>query len=184
MPKNQIIIQRSLIKRILIIIAIAMFIIPTAYFYEEVGSFEKFIFIAGILFLGIGGLIAIFCWRKPILIISEHGITAPLLRSEYFIEWSNIKNFMVEETFIGTSLIGVYFLGILVSKEEKIRDSSGKAVKLNTSTSLWSGGRFSWSGALVLAISLQYSIMKPEKIVEILKEFQTNYYKARKTARQ
>ena len=118
MPKNQIIIQRSLIKRILTIIALAMFIIPIAYFYEEAGSFEKFLFIAGILFLGIGGLIIIFSWRKPILIISEHGITAPLLRSEYFIEWSNIENFMVEERLIKAPM-SAYFLGILVSKEEK-----------------------------------------------------------------
>jgi hypothetical protein len=149
MEKNQVIIRRSWIGNMLFFVSCSAFVMAGLFVLEE----AKFIAIACILFFGIGGLLfIIFMSWKPVVTISEDGITIPRWWDEKFVEWSNVIEIILRKE---NSTIIIFY-----------DDGTGY-----TSQKLVING----NEAPALTINYSFSLVKYEKIMLALVKFYDKY---------
>jgi chorismate mutase len=163
--QKQVVIRRPLLGNILFAMICAAFVAGSIFLLNDDGGdpATRIVAIVAIIFFGIGGLAyLVFMARKPIVIVTDKGITVPHGRGKTFVPWENIQKFEVLELHVkGTTnkCIGVF-----------VRDAQDMVVAGNLSK-LISKSVTGWSEVPELLINPSFTFIKIEKIMDILQSF-------------
>ncbi|MCL2863901.1 MAG: hypothetical protein FWE25_00015 [Lachnospiraceae bacterium] len=124
--------------------------------------------IIGIAFFGGGGLLfVILMMRKPIVMISDKGITVPYGWGENFVTWENIAKIEVLEQAITNTAVQKY-IGIFVFDRQGI---TGAGKKSQTITKKVTG----WTNTPALLINLDFSFLNIQYITSVLQELHDKF---------
>ena len=162
--RNEVVIRRPLWGKLLFILMCAMLVFFSILRLQDG---DKVIGLGGIALFGGGGLIAvIFVIWKPIVVMSNEGITIPYRWKENFVSWRNIKKFEVLEQRIG--MMKQSYIGIFVFDTEEFA-VAGKFSKTITQKIT------NWREVPDFLIQCNFSFIKIEKVMGILQEFYDAY---------
>ena len=119
-------------------------------------------------FFGIGGLcFLIFAARKPVVIVSKEGLTVPHSRGQDFIRWQEVNRLevIVQEVARGNKQ---KYIGVFASDAANVRKADKTA---NGITKAVTG----WKHVPTALINLDFTGIKPEKLLGTLQAFQEQY---------
>jgi len=161
---QQVVIRRPLGKNILFILACAAFVGAGILILhvESEDAFYRLIAIIAIVFFGGGGLlhVALKMW-KPVIMISDKGITVPQWRGENVVPWENIKKIKVVTQYVGGR--NQKYIGIFVFDSKNIvgADKVSKGLRKI-------GANWTEMPAILLTPSFSFDI---KEVMGILQEF-------------
>jgi len=167
--QKQVVIRRSLWGNILFILICSAFVVYGVIWWQNEHILWKILSALTISLFGVGGLCYfIFVAWKPIVVISNEGITIPIAWFHTFIPWGNIDRFeQVEQKGID---ILVKEINIFVFDKKGICDKKGTTLK-HTEDYKKEGK----VPVMLTSLIFSFSFIKTKKAMELLQEFHGNY---------
>ena len=170
--EKQVVIRRSFLGNLVAVLGISAFTIIGLFMLQDDDAFYRLIGVLNIVFFGGGGLLyLILMMWKPIVIVSNEGITVPYGWGKNFIPWDNIDRFEVLEHMINAKLgkpTKQKYVGVFVFDKEGIAGTGKGLLKI-------SQGLTGWKEVPAVLINLTLSFVKIEKVMATLQEFHDEY---------
>jgi len=179
---GKVVIKRTLLGNLLIILTSFAFVASSLFMMQLDEAVYTVIGIIGIVFFGGGGLLSVIVMmRKPIVIISNEGITVPHGWGENVVTWENIVKIEVVqqriENTIATTVAPVNtkttqkYIGIFVFDKQGIVGAGKKSQAITKKLT-------AWEEVPALIINLSFSFLNVEYIAGVLQEFHNKYKSA------
>ena len=168
MTKEKVVIRRPVWGNLLLVLGCAAFV-AAGFYLMQTGDFSyRIIGIVSIVFFGGGGLFYMICssWR-PIVVISDEGITVPYGWGKNTVLWHNVKKFEIVTQNLGAGGKQQY-IGIYAFDSEGIVGTGKKSRALTQKIT-------GWETVPDMSISLGLSFVKIEKVMEMLQEYHERY---------
>jgi hypothetical protein len=150
------------------VVAVCVFLIQTeaAVWLGNIGA---------VLFGGLGVIWLVFLSWRPVMIISDRGITVPFWRGQRYVSWANVKEIKLLKNVVNVYRGGRHvseFIGIFVHDTTDMKWAGGFLHKFNYSAT-------GWSEIPPFVISTQYTAIKgkEEEYIRLLREFRDAYQK-------
>jgi len=120
----------------------------------------------GIIFFGGSGIFAVTQIQKPVVVISDEGITAPFLWHENFVSWEDVERFEVVTQTVRTTRVS--YVGVFAPNARGIVGADG-AWKYITKAST------GWAEVPTLIVNTSFTCICPDEVVGILQEFHNEH---------
>ena len=168
--QEQVVIKRPLLGNILFVFICAAFVVGSLFIIQILNEnvFIRLIAIISIIFFGGGGLLYILtmAW-KPIVIISNDGITVPFGWGKNFVSWENVDRFEVVEQVVnvGAAIKAKQkYIGVFVFDKKGIAGTGKISQTISQVVT-------NWEEVPAVLINLSLSFVKIEKVMGVLQEF-------------